>query len=89
MKKCKVCGRLTETIFNIELKPVHICEECARRIFLQQATWYANQEFKNLTLPRVSGRSVQLKAFREWTMENLDQEDIVSQKAVDRYLESL
>jgi hypothetical protein len=89
MKKCKVCWALTDTVFNINLKATPICEECARNIFLQQATWYAKQEFKNLALPRVSGQSEQLKAFREWTRENLDQKDIVSQTAVDRYLESL
>ena len=54
MKKCKVCGELTNTVFNINLKATPICEECARRIFLQQATWYAKQEFKNLALPQVS-----------------------------------
>ena len=89
MKKCKVCGALTDTVFNINFKATPICEECARSIFLQQATWYAKQEFKNLALPRVSGRSELLKAFREWTTENLSQEDIVSQMATDRYLESL
>lgn len=54
MKKCKVCGALTDTVFNINFKATPICEECARSIFLQQATWYAKQEFKNLALPRVS-----------------------------------
>ena len=54
MKKCKVCGELTDTVFNINLKATPICEECARRIFLQQATWYTQQEFKNLALPQVS-----------------------------------
>ena len=54
MKKCKVCGALTDTVFNINLKATPICEECARRIFLQQATWYSQQEFKNLALPQVS-----------------------------------
>ena len=42
-----------------------------------------------LRQPLVSGRSEQLKAFREWTRENLTQEDIISQTAIDRYLESL
>ena len=54
MKKCKVGGELTNTVFNINLKATPICEECARRIFLQQATWYSQQEFKNLALPQVS-----------------------------------
>ena len=41
------------------------------------------------SLFNVVGRSEQLKAFREWTRENLNQEDVVPQKAVDGYLESL
>ena len=42
-----------------------------------------------LSIANVVGQSEQLKAFREWTRENLDQKDIVTQQAVDRYLESL
>ena len=42
-----------------------------------------------LTIPVVIGQSEQLKAFREWTRENLDEKDIVTKKAVDSYLESL
>lgn len=30
-----------------------------------------------------------LKQFRDWTRENLDKDDIVTQKAVDRYLEAI
>lgn len=37
----------------------------------------------------VVGRSELLNAFRQWARENLDDEDIVTQKAVDRYLESI
>lgn len=43
MKKCKVCGDNTKTIFNINLKAVAICENCAAAIFIQQAKWYINQ----------------------------------------------
>lgn len=39
-KNCKVCGNKTNTIFNIKLKKVYICENCATSIFLQQALWY-------------------------------------------------
>lgn len=45
-KKCKVCGSLTNSIFNIDFKAVPVCEECARRIFLQQAQWYTEQNFQ-------------------------------------------
>jgi hypothetical protein len=47
MNTCKVCGEKTTTIFNIDFKPVPICESCAASIFLQQATLYTKQEFKN------------------------------------------
>lgn len=50
LKKCKVCGDKTSTIFNIDFKPVHICEKCAALIFLQQAQWYVsvtNQDKQN------------------------------------------
>lgn len=43
--KCKVCKEKTDTVFNIKLKPVFICENCARAIFAQQAIWYTKQEF--------------------------------------------
>jgi hypothetical protein len=42
-----------------------------------------------LLLFGVVGRSEQLNAFREWTRENLNQEDVVTQEAIDRYLESI
>lgn len=40
MKKCKICSTKTSTVFNINFKPVSICEDCAASIFLQQANWY-------------------------------------------------
>ena len=40
MKKCKICGNNTNIIFNIDLKAIHICENCATSIFIQQAVWY-------------------------------------------------
>ena len=76
MKKCKVCGELTNTVYNINLKATPICEECARCIFLQQATWYAKQEFKNLALPRVSWRSEQLKTFLSKLVEEFDNGEV-------------
>lgn len=44
--KCKLCGDKTTTIFNLDFKPVHICESCAQIIFLQQAVWYTKQNEK-------------------------------------------
>lgn len=43
MKKCKICGKETDVIFNINFKVVHICDDCARSIFIQQAKWYATK----------------------------------------------
>lgn len=48
MKKCKVCGDPTKSIFNINLKATPICEECARLIFVQQAVWYSQQDYSKL-----------------------------------------
>lgn len=36
MKKCKICGEKTEVVFNLNLKAVPICEDCANAIVLQQ-----------------------------------------------------
>jgi hypothetical protein len=44
---------------------------------------------QTLPIDSVVGRSEQLKAFREWTCENLNQEDVVTKEAIDRYLQSL
>lgn len=43
MKKepCVVCGDKTQVVFNINFKATHICEDCATKIFIQQAVWYA------------------------------------------------
>ena len=46
MKKCKICGSKTDIGFNIKFKLVNICEDCAKSIFIQQATWYVNQNLK-------------------------------------------
>ncbi len=50
---------------------------------------YIEIENAALRIHDVVGRSEQLKAFREWTRENLDEQDIVTQQAVDSYLKSL
>lgn len=33
--KCVLCGNKTDTVFNINLKPVFICDSCAALITLQ------------------------------------------------------
>ena len=45
MKKevCKICSSPTTSVFNIDFKAVHVCEDCARAIFIQQAVWYTQQ----------------------------------------------
>lgn len=45
MDKCKICDEPTRSVFNINFKAVFICESCAVRIFLQQANWYAKQDY--------------------------------------------
>lgn len=39
MKDCKVCGKETKTVYNIDLKATPICEQCGRAIALQEITW--------------------------------------------------
>ena len=91
MKKCKVCGELTDTVFNINLKATPICEECARRIFLQQATWYTQQEFKNLALPQVSKceefeRDALLLAYAKWRDEIVVHRRLKPEELVKEFL---
>lgn len=40
MNKCKICDKDTKNTFNINSSAIHICEECAALIFIQQAQWY-------------------------------------------------
>lgn len=47
MKSCKLCGDKTNSIVNIEFKAVPLCERCSVAVFIQQATWYA-QNHKNI-----------------------------------------
>lgn len=47
------------------------------------------EELEQLTMLDVVGQSEKLRAFREWTQENLNEKDIVTQHAIDSYLESL
>jgi hypothetical protein len=41
---CVVCKNKTKIIFNINFKAVHICEDCAKAIFIQQAMWYIKEK---------------------------------------------
>jgi len=56
MKKCKICKKETEIVFNIGFKAVPICENCAKTIFIQQANWYAQQK-QNLTIQHTTNRN--------------------------------
>ena len=44
MKKCKVCGDKTTSVFNIDFKAIPICEYCAMSILLQEAHWLVKKE---------------------------------------------
>lgn len=44
MKNCKICREKTKNTFNIDFKATPICENCAERIFLQQAQWYVTNK---------------------------------------------
>ena len=66
------------------------CKES--RLYVRNGSYtdnYVNWLEEQLALLRVVGQSEQLKAFREWTRENLNQEDVVTKDAIDMYLESL
>ena len=82
---------LTNTVFNINFKATPICEECARRIFLQQATWYSQQEFKNLALPQVSKsdgieREALLLAYAKWRDEIVIHRRLKPEELVKEFL---
>ena len=47
MTYCKICGDDSEdSIFEIKFKMVHVCNECADTIFLQQARWLIDSKKK-------------------------------------------
>jgi ribosome-binding protein aMBF1 (putative translation factor) len=48
MRKCKLCGDLTDTVFNIDFKAVPVCEGCAASVFLQQANWYIKESISKI-----------------------------------------
>lgn len=47
-KQCKLCKNLTPIVFNLNFKAVPICENCATKIFIQQAQWYTQQDYTHL-----------------------------------------
>ena len=49
---CKICDSDTFTGFNIKMKLIPICEDCANSIFLQQARWYVDLQEKPEALKR-------------------------------------
>ena len=44
MKKCRICDTPTETVFNVNFEATPICEDCAQKIFIQQAMWYVKEK---------------------------------------------
>lgn len=36
LNNCKLCNKKTETVFNINWKPLYVCESCAMSITKQQ-----------------------------------------------------
>ena len=35
MEKCKICGKETDIVFNMDLNPIPICNSCANSITIQ------------------------------------------------------
>lgn len=47
-EKCKICGKKTKQVFNIELKAIKICEDCERSIVKQSIVYtYSNPQQSN------------------------------------------
>lgn len=47
MKRCEICDKETNNNFNVDFRIVGICESCANAIFIQQASWFAKEAWKN------------------------------------------
>jgi len=52
MKNCKICSTKTLNIFNINLEPILICENCASSIFIQRVPYYIDKMIK--MIPKTS-----------------------------------
>jgi len=37
--ECRMCGKKTKSILNINMKAVAICDDCCKTIMLQTAHW--------------------------------------------------
>ena len=44
VKKCKICTKKTPFVFNIDFKPVPICDDCAKSISNQQISYMFEEE---------------------------------------------
>ena len=38
MAKCRICGKQTITVYNIQFRKQHVCDECANAITLQNVS---------------------------------------------------
>lgn len=59
--KCKICGSPTKVVFNINFEATPICEDCAIKIFIQQAQWYVKEGEVNKARQRVKDKGKQDK----------------------------
>jgi ribosome-binding protein aMBF1 (putative translation factor) len=50
---CKICGSETDTVFNIDFKPIVICKDCAEAIYMQQALWYSQNSTSKDNIPGI------------------------------------
>lgn len=55
MKLCRVCGKEARAIFNIELKPIPICESCANSITWQQTESLIRESNARILYEEVTG----------------------------------
>lgn len=51
---CRLCSIPTPVVVNINFKAVPVCEGCCTSIFLQQAQWYAQQDYSHLYKPELT-----------------------------------
>ena len=61
--KCLVCGELTPNRFNINFDARPICEDCANKIFLQQAQWFVKEIEVGRAYDRISHIAVEKQIY--------------------------
>lgn len=49
MSHCKVCGKETETVYNINFKATPICDHCGRAIAFQEISAMFEATAPNIT----------------------------------------